>query len=236
MEYTRGVPVPAHIIAMGTFENRSVITKHDTIGSRRLSLRHILRQKPTPGESVKVSGKLGRWYLGMANSGSFESTVHSSTSQPSSTNSRMYSCHLAATPPAPLTSVVDGIISRSVPLSVMRLDEDDAPSAASAWVTPRARRARGRCGIGLTPSCCFRDLTEYSSKGRIFYEPPHRGEIACFRHLLYRQIVLDFRPYCYKISCHPGNWKFGPNRAGSASNVALSLGPLLRFEGRRRWP
>jgi hypothetical protein len=60
IEYTSGVPAPAHIIEMGTLEKRSVITTHPTSGGvvRR---RQILSMKPIPGASVSVPGKLGRW-------------------------------------------------------------------------------------------------------------------------------------------------------------------------------
>ena len=60
IEYTSGVPVPLHIIEMGTLEKRSVITTLATTGGR-FNRRHILSMKRTPGESVRVLGKLGRW-------------------------------------------------------------------------------------------------------------------------------------------------------------------------------
>jgi len=77
--------------------------------------------------------------------------VHVQNDSPASaSSSRLYSCHRAATPPAPLMSVTEGIISKSTPLAVS-LGPGPGESDRAA-----AARERGAIGAGRRVECVGR--------------------------------------------------------------------------------
>lgn len=136
MEYTSGTFAPAQSSANGTLLNKSVMMTQRTFLRSGCSLTGVFpdcllipassspvaanrfqtcQTNPAPGESVNVPGKFARWYRGIFVASVFESTVHSSTCHPACSSSTAYSLHRAATPPAPLMSVVDGTRRRIMP-------------------------------------------------------------------------------------------------------------------------